>query len=170
MDDKIKSEASELVGNLQMLGFTFATAESCTGGAVSHAVTSVAGCSSVMRGAVVAYHNDVKVNQLGVSSTLLEEHGAVSGVVAEQMVRGVARVLETDCAVATTGIAGPGGGSFEKPVGTVWIAAYVRDEVLVKQLSLGDQGRENNVRLTVLAVIRLINEMLSVLLFSKNKK
>ncbi len=156
----IRLQAGMLVEALKENGFTFAAAESCTGGAVSHAVTSVAGCSDVMRGGVVAYHNDVKRNVLGVSSSSLDKYGAVSREVAEQMVQGVSQLLYAECAVATTGVAGPGGGTPDKPVGTVWIAAKVRDRVAVKLLSLEDKGRANNVRQTVLEVLRLMNEML----------
>ena len=114
--------AAELVAMLQAQGKTFAAAESCTGGAISQAVTSVPGCSSVMRGAVVAYHNDVKAGVLGVGKDTLSKYGAVSEEVVIQMVGGVSALLGADCAVATSGIAGPGGGTPEKPVGTVWIA------------------------------------------------
>ncbi|MBR5456888.1 MAG: CinA family protein [Bacteroidaceae bacterium] len=162
--------SAKLVEALAANGLTLATAESCTGGAVSAAITSVAGCSSVMRGAVVAYHNEVKVNLLGVSASSLEEYGAVSKQVVEQMVCGVARVTGSDCAMATTGVAGPGGGTQEKPVGTVWIAAYIKGTVEVKLLSLGDKGRLNNVKNTVLEVLHLMNDVLNATLFSKIEK
>lgn len=162
--------SARIVETLATNGLTLATAESCTGGAVSAAITSVAGCSSVMRGAIVAYHNEVKVNLLGVSASSLEEYGAVSKQVVEQMVCGVARVTGSDCAMATTGVAGPGGGTQEKPVGTVWIAAYIKGAVEVKLLSLGDKGRLNNVKNTVLEVLHLMNDMLNATLFSKIEK
>ena len=122
MIPEIDALAAELVAMLQAQGRSFATAESCTGGAISQAVTSVAGCSSVMRGAVVAYHNDVKEKVLGVSGEVLATYGAVSEETVVQMVDGVSALMGADCAVATSGIAGPGGGTPEKPVGTVWIA------------------------------------------------
>ena len=118
----------------------------------------------------MAYHNEVKVNLLGVSASSLEEYGAVSKQVVEQMVCGVARVTGSDCAVATTGVAGPGGGTQEKPVGTVWIAAYIKGVVEVKLLSLGDKGRLNNVKNTVLEVLHLMNDVLNATLFSKIEK
>ena len=160
IDDEISVLAIGVVAALKEKGLCFATAESCTGGAVSQAITSVAGCSSVMRGAVVAYHNEVKMNVLGVSAFSLEQHGAVSREVVEQMVCGVSRLLGAECAVATTGIAGPGGGTPDKPVGTVWIAAKVGDSVAVELLSLKDEGRATNVKQTVAAVLRLVKERL----------
>ena len=101
---------------------TIATAESCTGGNIAHLITSIPGSSAAFKGGVVAYSNEVKHNVLGVSSESLDQFGAVSREVVEQMAEGACRVLNTDCAIATSGIAGPSGGSDEKPVGTVWIA------------------------------------------------
>ena len=102
-------------------GLTLATAESCTGGLVAARLTSVAGSSDVFRGAVVAYANDVKAGELGVPEELLERHGAVSAEVAAAMASGVRARLGADVGVAATGIAGPGGGSDEKPVGLVYL-------------------------------------------------
>lgn len=102
--------------------FTIATAESCTGGNIAHLITSIPGSSEAFKGSVVAYSNEVKHNLLGVSEASLSEFGAVSQQVVEQMAEGACRALNTDCAIATSGIAGPDGGSDKKPVGTVWIA------------------------------------------------
>ena len=103
-------------------GETLATAESCTGGNIAHEITRVAGSSVYFKGSVVAYSNEVKTRVLNVSSETLSGFGAVSRETVLQMVSGVQRLLSSDCAIATSGIAGPGGGSVEKPVGTVWIA------------------------------------------------
>ena len=103
-------------------GWTLATAESCTGGAVAARLTARAGASAWFRGGVVAYHNDVKREVLGVSPSDLDRYGAVSEPVARSMAEGVRRVAGADCGIATTGIAGPSGGSAGKPVGTVWMA------------------------------------------------
>ena len=103
-------------------GETLATAESCTGGNIAHEITRVAGGSVYFKGSVVAYSNEVKTRVLNVSSETLSGFGAVSRETVLQMVSGVQRLLSSDCAIATSGIAGPGGGSVEKPVGTVWIA------------------------------------------------
>lgn len=149
-----------LVEALRRRGYTFATAESCTGGAVAAAVTSVAGCSDVMRGGVVAYHNDIKTDVLGVDRAVLCENGAVSEPVVRQMVCGVSRLTGADCAVATSGVAGPGGGTVEKPVGTVWIAAKAGGEIVTKMLQLGDNGRAANISMTVTEVLRMANTLL----------
>ena len=103
-------------------GETLVTAESCTGGNIAHKITRVAGSSAYFKGSVVAYSNEVKARVLNVSSEILSGFGAVSRETVLQMVSGVQRLLSSDCAIATSGIAGPGGGSVEKPVGTVWIA------------------------------------------------
>lgn len=157
----LKTLAAELVAVLQTQGKTFATAESCTGGAISQAVTSVPGCSSVMRGAVVAYHNDVKAGVLGVGKDTLSKYGAVSEEVVIQMVCGASALLGADCAVATSGIAGPGGGTPEKPVGTVWIAAKVGSDIKTRLLRLEDAGRAANVKNSVVEALRLVLGMLS---------
>lgn len=102
-------------------GLTIATAESCTGGLVSHALTEIAGSSASFRGGVVAYANDAKTALLDVDEALLVRHGAVSAEVAEAMADGARRRLGTDLAAAVTGVAGPDGGTVEKPVGLVYI-------------------------------------------------
>ncbi len=152
---EIKASAARLVEALAERGLMIATAESCTGGAVAAAVTSIAGCSAVMLGGVVAYHNDVKVALLGVDEGVLLSHGAVSEPVVAQMANGVALSTGAACAVATSGIAGPGGGTPDKPVGTVWVAVKVRGNLVTRLLQLPDRGREENIRATVLAVLEM---------------
>lgn len=102
-------------------GVTIATAESCTGGYIAHLITSVPGSSDYFKGSVVSYANEVKIKVLGVNSNDLDREGAVSETVVLQMAEGVKKLLGTDYAVSTSGIAGPDGGTPEKPVGTVWI-------------------------------------------------
>lgn len=109
---------------LRRRGLTVTTAESCTGGNIAAAITSVAGCSDVYMGSVVSYANEVKINVLGVPASDIEAHGAVSREVVLAMARGAARVTGADCAVATSGVAGPAGGTPDKPVGTVWTAVH----------------------------------------------
>lgn len=104
---------------------TFSTAESCTGGLVAALCTSVAGSSTWFKGGVVSYSNDIKEHILGVRSETLASFGAVSAPVVEEMVAGACQIMQTDTAIAISGIAGPGGGTKEKPVGTVWIATQV---------------------------------------------
>jgi len=112
--------AERLVSRLADIGKTCGTAESCTGGGVGFAITSVPGASAVFWGGVVSYDNRVKRDVLGVSDEVLSTYGAVSSECAEQMAAGARRALGVDYAVSVTGIAGPGGGSAEKPVGLVW--------------------------------------------------
>lgn len=118
-----EDEIQQVIGTqLATMGHTLGTAESCTGGAVSHLITAVPGSSAYFKGAVVAYSNEAKEQVLGVPPQLLQAHGAVSEAVAKRMAEGARAVLGTDWAVATTGVAGPGGGSDAKPVGMVWTA------------------------------------------------
>ncbi|MDE6344443.1 MAG: CinA family nicotinamide mononucleotide deamidase-related protein [Muribaculaceae bacterium] len=119
--EKDITPAAYLVELLGERGLKVATAESCTGGSVSAAITSVPGASAVMQGAVVSYSNDVKTGVLGIAPEAIAAEGAVSAPVVEQMAAGVARLCGADCAIATSGVAGPGGGTPDKPVGTVWI-------------------------------------------------
>jgi len=113
----------EVVGlRLAVAGFTLATAESCTGGLVAHRLTEVPGSSTYFTEGVVAYSNESKTRRLGVPAELIEAHGAVSAEVAEAMAEGVKRRAETDFGLAVTGVAGPGGGTTEKPVGLVYVA------------------------------------------------
>lgn len=124
----------QLVGNLlKQRGKTFATAESCTGGFIAHQITSVAGSSAYFLGSVISYHNKIKMQQLGVPQQVLETVGAVSQETVEQMARGVVQLLGANYGVATSGIAGPDGGTPEKPVGTVWIAATNGSKVVSKK-------------------------------------
>lgn len=112
--------AERVVAAMAAKGKTCATAESCTGGGVGSAITSVTGSSAVFQGGVISYANSAKVNVLGVSPESLASVGAVSPEVAAEMASGARRLLSADFAVSLTGIAGPGGGSAEKPVGLVW--------------------------------------------------
>lgn len=117
---------------------TLAVAESCTGGAIASSITSMAGASEYFKGCVVAYSNEVKRKILGVKAETLAKYGAVSEETVKEMVSGVISNMGTDYAVATTGIAGPGGGSKEKPVGTVWIAVASKNEIHIQKMSFGD--------------------------------
>lgn len=153
-------KAEEELGKLlRAKNLSLSTAESCTGGRVAAAITSVAGCSEYFKGSVVAYSNEVKMGLLGVSAETLEKWGAVSRETVIEMAEGAMKALKTDCAIATSGIAGPGGGTAEKPVGTIWIAVAYKNEMLtVKQE--GDNGREVNVRNAVQNALDLLVELL----------
>ena len=140
--------AENLVELLKARGLVCATAESCTGGGVGSAITAVPGSSAVFAGGVISYSNDVKRGVLGVSAEDLERVGAVSSEVAAQMAAGVRKLLKVDLAVSLTGIAGPDGGSAEKPVGLVWFGLATKDGVRTeKAIFRGDRAgiRENAV-------------------------
>jgi len=121
--------AEAVVTELERTGRTLAVAESCTGGLIGARVTEIPGSSRVFVGGVIAYANEVKIRDLGVSAQDIERNGAVSSTVARQLATGAAERLGTDVGIGVTGVAGPGGGSDEKPVGTVWIGVSVDGEV-----------------------------------------
>ena len=140
---------------LRSLGQTIGTAESCTGGSIAALLTSVAGSSDYFAGSIVAYANSVKQNILGVSASDLSQYGAVSQQVVEQMATGALRVLGCDWAIATSGIAGPGGGTPEKPVGTIWIAVANKNKVVSKNYHF-NTIREQNIQRTVNMALTLL--------------
>ena len=123
---------------------TVSTAESSTRGSIAERLTSIAGSSEYFKGSIVAYSNEVKKDLLYVSSETLEKYGAVSEETVIEMVKGAMKALKTDCAVATSGIAGPGGGTPEKPVGTVWIAAGYKNEIRTYKQET-NRGRAMNI-------------------------
>ncbi len=133
---------------LRSLRQTIGTAESCTGGSIAALLTSVAGSSDYFAGSIVAYANSVKQNLLGVSESDINQHGAVSQQVVEQMATGALQVLGCDWAIATSGIAGPEGGTSEKPVGTIWIAVANKNKVVSKNYHF-NSIREQNIQRTV---------------------
>ena len=116
---------------LRQKGFSLSTAESCTGGSVAARLTAIAGSSDYFKGAVVAYANEIKMRLLQVPADMLDTHGAVSEEVVRAMADGAKMMLNTDCSIAVSGIAGPGGGTPEQPVGTVLIAVSVHDKTFV---------------------------------------
>jgi nicotinamide-nucleotide amidase len=133
--------APRVLAALDEAGLSLSTAESCTGGGIARTLTAVPGASSSFLGGIVAYDNRIKVGLLGVSELVLAEHGAVSEAIACAMARGACEATGSDLSVAVTGIAGPTGGTPEKPVGTVHIAVADRDELTHRQLHLrGDRG------------------------------
>lgn len=146
----------ELGNALRSRHLLMGTAESCTGGKIASMITSMAGSSEYFAGGVVSYCNEVKHNVLGVSEADLNAFGAVSQPVVEQMARGAMRVLGCDCAVATSGIAGPGGGTPSKPVGTVWIAAAYKERILSECFHFGENPRLENIRLSAEAALRML--------------
>ncbi len=125
-----KTIAQVLGEQLRERELTVSCAESCTGGNIAHRIVQCPGSSVYFLGSVVSYSNDVKASVLGVERRLIDRHGAVSREVVEEMARGAAKLMRSDCAIATSGIAGPEGGTKYKPVGTVWIAVKYMDTVV----------------------------------------
>lgn len=151
-------ELETIIGKLLMAEHaTVSTAESCTGGFVAHKITSVPGSSRYFTGSVVAYDNDVKMNTLGVSMNDLLEHGAVSEEVVKNMAEGIRKLMHTTYGIATSGVAGPDGGSPEKPVGTIWIACASPNGTTTRQLTL-TKHRSVNIELTATYVLDLLRK------------
>ncbi|MCC8193147.1 MAG: CinA family protein [Deltaproteobacteria bacterium] len=136
MDYAHKERIGRLSHLLTRAGYRMATAESCTGGMIGSICTSFAGSSEWFAGGIIAYANDVKGSVLGVPAAVLEEHGAVSGEVVQHMAAGALCVCRVQAAVAVSGVAGPGGGTPDKPVGTVWMAAAVEERAGVCRIDL----------------------------------
>ena len=152
--------AEEINNILAQRGLTLATAESCTGGGIAAAITAIPGSSAVFKGAVVAYANEIKQGVLRVSEETLLQHGAVSEATVREMAAGAARLMQADCAIATSGIAGPGGGTKEKPVGTIWVATYIKGDIKSRLLTLDDNGRTANIDATIAAALQMLLSLL----------
>ena len=133
-----------------------ATAESCTGGLVASSLTDVSGSSEVFIGGIVSYSNDIKMDELDVSPIDIEKHGAVSEEVAKQMALGVREKYDVDISVSTSGIAGPGGGSVEKPVGTIAVGVSFKSGSFSKMYQLRNEGVKNERPLCRLCSIKFI--------------
>ncbi|NCA85167.1 MAG: competence/damage-inducible protein A [Clostridia bacterium] len=151
-DDSLESVVGQL---LLQKHRTISTAESCTGGYLAHLITSVAGSSTWYMGSVVAYHNRIKMQALAVPKKMLEAHGAVSQQVVEAMAQGIRTSFGTDYALAVSGIAGPDGGSAEKPVGTTWIALATTQGVTSRKFLFGEH-RQRNIRKAALAALNML--------------
>ena len=143
-------------------GYTIGTAESCTGGRISEAIIAIPGSSNYYKGGVVAYTDEVKEKLLGVSHEVLEEKSAVSEEVAREMVLGTIKTIGVDFAIASTGVAGPGGGTAEHPVGTIWFAYGNKDQVKTFKLT-EDFGRDINLGIATNKAIRLFLDFLKEL-------
>ena len=142
---------------LQTRNLTIATAESCTGGYLAHQITSVAGSSAYYMGSVIAYSNDVKINQLNVRPATLKEHGAVSEATVREMVAGLLQLIPADIGIAISGVAGPDGGTPEKPVGTIWLAIGNQEQIYSRKLQLG-KDRLRNIQFTSINALNFIRE------------
>ena len=159
-DDELRKAARHLLATCRARGLRIATAESCTGGLVAAALTEIAGSSDVVDCGFVTYSNAAKKRMLGVPAKTLEQHGAVSAETAAAMAAGALRNSEADLAVAITGIAGPGGGSRQKPVGLVHFAAASRDgRRLMRKRLFGKIGRRRVRRRSVAQALALLQTL-----------
>ncbi len=151
-------ELETVVGNLlKTKGENVATAESCTGGYASHLITKVPGSSAYFEGGVVVYSYEAKTNELDISPALLNEFGAVSEQTIRAMAEGTRKKFNTTYGIATSGIAGPGGGTTDKPVGTVWIACSGPNGTATRKLQLGN-FREQNIQMTATFLLELLRK------------
>ncbi|QMU30035.1 competence/damage-inducible protein A [Adhaeribacter radiodurans] len=150
----------QAIGNLLKKHYlTISTAESCTGGNIAHKLTTIPGSSAYYKGGIISYDNAVKVEQLGVSETTLETFGAVSEETVSEMAQNVRLLLKTDIGIATSGIAGPTGGTTEKPVGTIWIAYADAHQTVTKKLNF-NRTRELNIEYTTMMALNLVRQSL----------
>lgn len=144
---------------LKQKGHTLATAESCTGGQIAATITKVPGCSAYFKGSVISYANEIKEGFLSVSKKDLETYGAVSKQVVEAMAKGIINAMQVDFAIATSGIAGPDGGSEQKPVGMVWIAIASKEKIYSKQFLLG-KNRDRIIQAATLTSLNLLRRFM----------
>ena len=154
IDEKLLDNVSF---KLKKQGMTIATAESCTGGLIAHALTNISGSSDYFDRGVVSYSNKSKVELLGVPEVLINKHGAVSEEVAKAMADGIRKKSKVDIGLATTGIAGPTGGTKEKPVGLVYIAVSNSDRTLVKKFQFTGNRLENKESTCNAALVMLLD-------------
>ncbi|WP_428331333.1 competence/damage-inducible protein A [Mucilaginibacter sp.] len=148
-----------ILNYMEQKGLTLSVAESCTGGYISHLITQHAGSSKVFFGGAVSYSYELKEHILGVKSQTLEKFGAVSEETANEMVTGALKNFKSDFALAVTGIAGPDGGTPDKPVGTVWIAVASANKTVVKKLTFGNK-RKQNIERSAISALNMLNTLL----------
>ena len=160
MSEDLRAAAIAVLDACRARGLKLATAESCTGGLVAGALTDIAGSSDVVERGFVTYSNEAKQQMLGVTSETLRDHGAVSRQTAQEMARGAIAHSDAQISVAITGIAGPGGGSADKPVGLVHFAAASRGGALAhREMRYGDIGRAEVRYKSVLQALAMLQEM-----------
>ena len=138
---------------------TLATAESCTAGNIASYITMIPGSSRFFKGGIIAYSNEIKTHLLGVSQTTIDEKGVVSEETVIEMVKGAMKSMNSDCAIATSGIAGPTGGTPNSPVGTIWIAAGTQDKIITLKVE-GDEGRQKNIANATQKALQLLRNLL----------
>ena len=145
---------------LSSIGKTIGTAESCTGGKIASLLTSIAGSSNYFKGSIISYANEIKVDALKVNSNTISTYGAVSSETVSEMAKGAIKALNTDFAIATSGIMGPGGGTKDKPVGTVWIALASKEKTETHQLNLRFD-RARNISITANSALNLMRKFIN---------
>lgn len=151
---------SQVVGNiLKEQNAKLGTVESCTGGEISNEIVKISGSSDYYNGSLISYSNELKINLVGVKASSIEQFGAVSEQVVTQMAQNGRKILNTDYCIATSGIAGPTGGSEEKPVGTIWICVAGPDHITAKKFNFGDD-RARNIKITALTGLNMLRCML----------
>lgn len=155
-DNTLQMALSKL---LRSLNKTMATAESCTGGYIAHLITAIPGASTIYKGGVISYDNEIKIRELHVSPATLRSEGAVSEEVVKEMASGALAVMNTDYAVAVSGIMGPNGGTPEKPVGTVWVAAGDRNKLVTQKFHFRFD-RDRNIEMTATQALNLLRKFI----------
>ena len=138
---------------------TLATAESCTAGNIASYITMIPGSSRFFKGGIIAYSNEIKTKLLGVSPKTIDEKGVVSEETVIEMAKGAMKSMNSDCAIATSGIAGPTGGTPDNPVGTIWIAVSTQDQIITLKLE-GDEGRQKNIANATQKALQLLRNLL----------
>jgi nicotinamide-nucleotide amidase len=149
-----------ILNKMEARGLTLSVAESCTGGYISHLFTQHPGSSSVFFGGTVCYSYELKESVLGVKNETLWQHGAVSLETVTEMVEGAILNFKSDYAIAVTGVAGPGGGTPDKPVGTVWIAVASATKTVTKKFTFGNK-RLQNIERSAISALGMLNTLLS---------
>lgn len=151
--------AQSIEVTLKTHGWSVATAESCTGGGIAASLTAVPGSSTCVKGGIVAYTEEIKMRLLDVSSRVLQTYGVVSQRTVEEMARGAMKTFDSDFAVATSGVAGPSGGSEDIPVGTIWIAVASRSQMETYCVNYYNEGRDKNTQNAIVESLKLLQKV-----------
>lgn len=162
MKEEVYKIAQSIEVTLSDKGWSVATAESCTGGGIAAVLTAVPGSSACVRGGIVAYTEEMKMLLLGVKPDTLHTEGVVSEQTVVEMAQGAMKSMNSDFSVATSGIAGPSGGTEEVPVGTIWVAAASRSCMLTHCIRNYDKGREQNTRNAVLVALEMLQKVVEM--------
>ena len=159
MREELHKIAQSIEKMLLSNGWSIATAESCTGGGIAAALTAIPGSSACVKGGIVAYSEEIKKRLLGVSAETLQTFGVVSRQTVEEMARGAMKSMISDFSVATSGVAGPSGGTEETPVGTIWVAVSSPSQMVTHCIRSYNEGREENVQNAVLVALEMVRKV-----------